>query len=151
MATAPVTVEQPVGTTITAARAENKFETFLTTAAKDVVKFNNALINIVNAEQPLLNQVLPPQYAQVEIAVNTLFKNTMLEVEAGYATINPTATFADKVARVVAITAPAAIQLLASIGVTAGQSELTALATGANSFAALQTSGITTLTPTPSA
>lgn len=141
-ATAPAGVAASAGT-------ENKFETFLSTAAKDIVKFNNAVVNIVTAEQPLLNQLLPPQYATTEAAVNALFRNTLLEVEAGYATINPSATFAQKIARVVAITAPAVTQLLLNIGVSAGQAQLTQLATGATAFANLQTTGLTTLTALP--
>lgn len=143
------TTSTSTGTTTAPAAApakENKFETFISTAAKDVVKFNNALVNIVTAEQPLLNQILPPQYATTEAAVNELFRNTLLEVEAGYATINPSATYSEKIARVVAITAPAVVQLLANIGVQAGQAQLTTLATGATAFANLQTSGLTTLT-----
>lgn len=128
---------------------ENKFETFISTAAKDIVKVDNAIINIVTAEQPMLNQILPPQFATTETAVNTLFKNTMLTVEAKYAAINPDATFSQKVADVVAITAPAAIQLLANIGVSAGQAELTTLVTGATAFGNLPTSGLTTLTASP--
>jgi hypothetical protein len=136
---------------VTPAVTENKFETFLSKAATDIVKVDNAIINVITAEQPLLNQILPPQYATTESAINTLFKNTMLEVEAKYAAINPTATFAQKIADVVAITAPAVIQMLAGIGVTAGQSELTALATGATAFSSLQTSGLATLTATTTA
>lgn len=159
MSTAAVTpvVENPTITSVSTTTApaavaapatpatENKFETFLSTAAKDIVKFNNALVNIVTAEQPLLNQILPPQYASTEAAINTLFRNMLLEVEAGYATINPGMTYAQKIARVVAITAPAVTQMLLNIGVSAGQTQLTQLATGATAFANLQITGLTTL------
>lgn len=145
-ATPAATTAAPVAA---APATENKFETFLSTAAKDIVKFNNAVVNIVTAEQPLLNQILPPQYAATEAAVNALYRNMLLEVEAGYATINPGLTYAQKIARVVAITAPAVTQMLLNIGVQAGQQQLTQLATGATAFANLQTTGLTTLSALP--
>jgi hypothetical protein len=146
---APVTTSSapaPAVTTV-APVTENKFQSFISKAAADFIKVDNALVNIVTAEQPLLTQLLPPQYASTEAAVNELFRNTLLEVEAGYATINPSASFSTKIARVVAITAPAVVQLLANIGVQASQAQLTSLATGATAFANLQSSGnLTTLT-----
>lgn len=135
MATVPVTPET----------TKQKIESFISTAAKDVVKAINVGINITVAEQPLLNQILPPQYTAAETAATTLIKNVMLSTEAKYAALGTSVSYAQKVAEVVAITAPALIQILAGIGVTAGQSELTTLATGATAFAALQTSGLTSL------
>lgn len=128
---------------------ESKFETFLSTAAKDTVKVGNVLLNVIVAEQPLLNQVLPPQYTTAETAAVALIKNVALTVEAKYAAISATLPFAQKVAEVVAITAPALVQILAGVGVTAGQSELTTITTGALAFSSLQTSGLTTLTAAP--
>lgn len=141
MATAPVV----------AAPTENKFETFLSTAAKDVEKILNAGINIAVAEQPLMNQILPANVSSAEAAAVTLIKNVMLKTEASYAAIGATVSYAQKVAEVVAITSTALVQILAGVGVTAGQSELTTLVTGATAFGNLQTSGLTTLTPTPAA
>jgi hypothetical protein len=139
MATAPVV----------AAPTENKFETFLSTAAKDIEKGLNAAINITEAEQPLLNQILPANFATAESAATTLIKNVMLQTEAKYAAIGTTVSYGQKVAEVVAITGGALAQILLSIGVTAGQSELTTLVTGATAFGNLQTSGLTTLTAAP--
>lgn len=138
-------------TAVVAAPKENGFETFLSKAATDVEKVINASINVVTAEQPLLNQILPPQYTTAETAATALIKNVMLTVEAKYAAIGTTVSFAQRVAEVVAITAPALVQILAGIGVTAGSSELTTLATGALAFGNLQTTGITTLAATTAA
>jgi hypothetical protein len=129
----------------------NGFQTFLSKAATDVVKVINAEINIVTAEQPLLNQILPPAYSAAETAATALIKNVMLQTEAKYAAMGTTVSFEEKVADVVEITAPALIQILAGIGVTAGQSELTTLASGALAFGNLQTSGLTTLAATEAA
>lgn len=138
MATAPVV----------AAPTENKFESFISTAAKDVVKGINVAINIAEAEQPLLNQILPANFATAESAATTLIKNVMLQTEAKYAGIGKSVSYSQKVAEVVAITGGALAQILLGIGVTASQSELTTLVTGATAFGNLQTSGLTTLAAT---
>ena len=69
----------------------------------------------------------------------------MLTTEAKYQALGATVSYPQKVAEVVAITGAALIQILAGIGVTAGQTELTALVTGATSFSVLPTAGLTTL------
>ena len=51
MATIPVKVTQG---------KQNGFESFLSAAAKDIEKVLNVGINIATAEQPLINQLLPP-------------------------------------------------------------------------------------------
>jgi hypothetical protein len=126
---------------------ENGFETFLSKAASGIEKALNIGINIATAEQPLINQLLPPQFANAENAATALIKNVMLTTEAKYQAIGKAVPYGQKVAEVVAITGAALIQILAGIGVTAGQGELLALVTGATSFSALQTSGLTTLAP----
>lgn len=123
----------------------NAFESFLSAAAKDIQKALNVGINIATAEQPLINQLLPPQFATAENAATALIKNVMLTTEAKYQALGTSVPYAQKVAEVVAITGAALIQILAGIGVTAGQTELTALVTGATSFSALPTAGLTTL------
>lgn len=123
----------------------NAFESFLSAAAKDIQKVLNVGINIATAEQPLINQLLPPQFATAEDAATALIKNVMLTTEAKYQALGTSVPYAQKVAEVVAITGAALIQILAGIGVTAGQTELTALVTGATSFSSLPTSGLTTL------
>ncbi len=136
MATIPVKVTQG---------KQNGFESFLSTAAKDIEKALNVGINIAIAEQPLINQLLPPQFATAENAATALIKNVMLTTEAKYQALGATVSYPQKVAEVVAITGAALIQILAGIGVTAGQTELTALVTGATSFSVLPTAGLTTL------
>jgi hypothetical protein len=123
----------------------NAFESFLSAAAKEIQKALNVGINIATAEQPLINQLLPPQFATAENAATALIKNVMLTTEAKYQALGTSVPYAQKVAEVVAITGAALIQILAGIGVTAGQTELTALVTGATSFSALPTTGLTTL------
>ena len=139
MATATVTPAAP---------KENAFETFLSKAAADIEKVLNAGINIAVAEQPLINQILPPQFASAENAATALIKNVMLTTEAKYAALGQTIPYGQKVAEVVGITGAALIQILAGIGVTAGESQLTALVTGATAFANLP-SNLTTLSATP--
>jgi hypothetical protein len=124
---------------------QNGFESFLSAAAKDIEKVLNIGINIATAEQPLINQLLPPQFATAENAAMALIKNVMLTTEAKYQALGSTVSYPQKVAEVVAITGVALIQILAGIGVTAGQTELTALVTGATSFSVLPTAGLTTL------
>lgn len=136
MATNPVKVAQG---------KQNGFESFLSAAAKDIEKVLNLGMNIATAEQPLINQLLPPQFATAENAVTALIKNVMLTTEAKYQALGATVSYPQKVAEVVAITGTALIQILAGIGVTAGQTELTALVTGATSFSVLPTAGLTTL------
>ncbi|MES2220863.1 MAG: hypothetical protein V4587_07845 [Acidobacteriota bacterium] len=136
MATIPVKVTQT---------KQNGFESFLSTAAKDIEKVLNFGINLATAEQPLINQLLPPQFATAESAATALIKNVMLTTEAKYQALGATVSYPQKVAEVVAITGAALIQILAGLGVTAGQTELTALVTGATSFSVLQTAGLTTL------
>jgi hypothetical protein len=140
MATIPVTVIQG---------KQNAFESFLSAAAKDIEKILNVGINIATAEQPLINQLLPPQFATAENAATALIKNVMLTTEAKYQALGSTVSYSQKVAEVVAITGAALMQILAGIGVTAGQTELTALVTGATSFSALTTAGLTSLTNMP--
>ena len=140
MATIPVKVTQA---------KQNGFESFLSTAAKDIEKVLNFGINIATAEQPLINQLLPPQFATAESAATALIKNVMLTTEAKYQALGATVSYPQKVAEVVAITGAALMQILAGIGVTAGQAELTALVTGAASFSVLQTAGLTTLNAVP--
>ncbi len=140
MATIPVNVTQ---------EKQNGFESFLSAAAKDIEKVFNVGINIATAEQPLINQLLPPQFAGAENAATALIKNVMLTTEAKYQALGSTVSHPQKVAEVVAITGAALIQILAGIGVTAGQTELTALVTGATSFSMLPTTGLTTLTAAP--
>lgn len=123
----------------------NGFESFLSAAAKDIQKALNVGINIAVAEQPLINQLLPPQFATAENAATALIKNVMLTTEAKYQALGSNVSYAQKVAEVVTITGAALIQILAGIGVTAGQSELTALVTGATSFSSLPTAGLTVL------
>ncbi|MGH9616435.1 MAG: hypothetical protein ACRD28_06795 [Acidobacteriaceae bacterium] len=130
--------------TVTSAKL-NGFESFLSAAAKDIQKALNVGINIAVAEQPLINQLLPPQFAAAENAATALIKNVMLTTEAKYQALGSTVSYAQKVAEVVTITGAALIQILAGIGVTAGQSELTALVSGATSFSSLPTSGLTAL------
>jgi hypothetical protein len=124
---------------------QNGFESFLSAAAKDIEKVLNIGINIATAEQPLINQLLPPQFATAENAAMALIKNVMLTTEAKYQALGATVSYPQKVAEVVAITGVALIQILAGIGVTAGQTELTALVTGATSFSVLPTAGLTAL------
>jgi ribosomal protein L24 len=124
---------------------QNGFESFLSAAARDIEKVLNVGINIATAEQPLINQLLPPQFATAENAATALIKNVMLTTEAKYQALGATVSYPQKVAEVVAITGTALIQILAGIGVTAGQTELTALVTGATSFSVLPTAGLTTL------
>jgi hypothetical protein len=140
MATIPVKVTQ---------EKQNGFESFLSAAAKDIEKVLNVGINIVSAEQPLINQLLPPQFASAENAATALIKNVMLTTEAKYQALGSTVSYPQKVAEVVAITGAALIQILAGIGVAAGQAELTALVTGATSFSVLPTAGLTTLNAAP--
>jgi len=140
MATIPVKVTQA---------KQNGFESFLSAAAKDIEKILNVGINIATAEQPLINQLLPPQFATAENAATALIKNVMLTTEAKYQALGSTVSYPQKVAEVVAITGAALIQILAGIGVTAGQADLTALVTGATSFSVLPTAGLTTLSATP--
>ena len=142
MATVPLKVTQA---------KQNGFESFLSAAAKDIEKVLNVGINIARAEQPLINQLLPPQFATAENAATALIKNVMLTTEAKYQALGAIVSYPQKVAEVVAITGAALIQILAGIGVTAGQTELTALVTGATSFSVLPTSGLTTLSTTPQA
>jgi hypothetical protein len=123
----------------------NAFESFLSAAAKDIQKVLNIGINIATAEQPLINQLLPSQFATAESAATALIKNVMLTTEAKYQALGTSVPYAQKVAEVVAVTGAALIQILAGIGVTVGQTELTALVTGATSFSSLPTSGLTTL------
>ncbi|MGO8719330.1 MAG: hypothetical protein ACLQMO_08950 [Acidobacteriaceae bacterium] len=123
----------------------NGFESFLSAAAKDIQKALNVGINIATAEQPLINQLLPPQFAAAEDAATALIKNVMLTTEAKYQALGTSVPYVQKVAEVVAITGAALIQILAGIGVTAGQTELTALVTGVTSFSNLPTTGLTTL------
>lgn len=125
----------------------NSFETFLSTAAKDIEKVLNVGINVATAEQPLINQLLPPQFATAENTATILIKNVMLTTEAKYAALGTNVSYVQKVAEVVAITGGALVQILAGVGVTAGQAELTSLVTGATAFSGLTTSGLTTLTP----
>jgi hypothetical protein len=139
MSTIPVTVTQG---------KQNAFESFLSAAAKDIEKILNVGVNIATAEQPLINQLLPPQFATAENAATALIKNVMLTTEAKYQALGATLSYPQKVAEVVAITGAALIQILAGIGVTAGQTELTALVTGATSFSILPTAGLTTLSAT---
>jgi hypothetical protein len=127
----------------------NAFESFLSAAAKDVQKILNFGINIASAEQPLINQLLPPQFATAENAATALIKNVMLTTEAKYQALGATVSYTQKVAEVVAITGAALIQILAGIGVTAGQTELTSLVTGATSFSLLTTTGLTALSAAP--
>jgi hypothetical protein len=141
MATIPAKVTQ---------EKQNGFESFLSTAAKDIEKILNVGINLATAEQPLINQLLPPQFATAENAATALIKNVMLTTEAKYQALGTTVSYQQKVAEVVAITGAALMQILAGIGVTAGQSELTALVTGATSFSLLPTTGLTTLNAAPS-
>jgi hypothetical protein len=136
MATIPVKV--------TSAK-QNGFESFLSAAAKDIEKVLNVGINVATSEQPLINQLLPPQFATAENAAMALIKNVMLTTEAKYQALGANVSYPQKVAEVVAITGAALIQILAGIGVTAGQTELTALVTGATSFSVLPTAGLTTL------
>lgn len=140
MATSPVKV---------ATGKQNGFESFLSAAAKDIEKVLNIGINIAAAEQPLINQLLPPQFATAENAAMALIKNVMLTTEAKYQALGANVSYTQKVAEVVAITGAALIQILAGIGVTAGQTELTALVTGATSFSVLPTAGLTTLSAAP--
>jgi hypothetical protein len=140
MATIPVTAA-PV--------KQNAFESFLSAAAKDIQKVLNVGINLATAEQPLINQLLPPQFATAENAATALIKNVMLTTEAKYQALGTSVSYPQKVAEVVAITGAALIQILAGIGVTAGQTELTALVTGATSFSVLPTTGLTTLNAAP--
>lgn len=140
MATNPVAVTQG---------KQNGFESFLSAAAKDIEKILNIGINIATAEQPLINQLLPPQFATAENAAMALIKNVMLTTEAKYQALGSVVSYPQKVAEVVAITGGALIQILAGIGVTAGQTELTALVTGATSFSLLTTAGLTTLNGVP--
>ena len=105
----------------------------------------NVGINIATAEQPLINQLLPPQFASAENAATALIKNVMLTTEAKYQAMGSAVPYPQKVAEVVAITGAALIQILAGIGVTAGQTELVALVTGATSFSVLPSAGLTTL------
>jgi hypothetical protein len=128
---------------------QNAFESFLSAAAKDIQKVLNIGINIATAEQPLINQLLPPQFATAENAATALIKNVMLTTEAKYQALGASVAYPQKVAEVVAITGAALIQILAGIGVTAGQTELTALVTGATSFSSLPTTGLTTLSAAP--
>jgi len=142
-------VEIPMSTApapVAAVPTENKLETFLSTAAKDIEKVINVGINVATAEQPLINQILPPQFATAENAATALIKNVMLTTEAKYAALGTSVPYAQKVAEVVAITGVALVQILAGVGVTAGQTELTSLVTGATAFSSLQTSGMTTFT-----
>jgi hypothetical protein len=143
MSTVPV-MPAPAPAPVAASKV-NKLETFLSTAAKDVEKVLNVGINVVTAEQPLLNQLLPPQFSTAEGAATALIKNVMLHTEAKYAALGTNVPYAEKVAEVVAITGAALVQILAGIGVTAGQTELASLVTGATAFSSLQTSGLTTL------
>jgi hypothetical protein len=136
MATIPVTAVQG---------KQNAFESFLSAAAKDIQKVLNVGINLATAEQPLINQLLPPQFATAENAATALIKNVMLTTEAKYQALGASVSYPQKVAEVVAITGAALIQILAGIGVTAGQTELTALVTGATSFSVLPSTGLTTL------
>ncbi len=136
MATIPVKVAQG---------KQNGFESFLSAAARDIEKVLNVGINIATAEQPLINQLLPPQFATAENAATALIKNVMLTTEAKYQALGATVSYSQKVAEVVAITGAALVQILAGIGVTAGQAELTALVTGATSFSVLPTAGLTVL------
>jgi hypothetical protein len=136
MAIIPVTVTQG---------KQNAFESFLSAAAKDIEKILNVGINIATAEQPLINQLLPPQFASAENAATALIKNVMLTTEAKYQAMGSAVPYPQKVAEVVAITGAALIQILAGIGVTAGQTELVALVTGATSFSVLPSAGLTTL------
>ncbi|HET9101050.1 MAG TPA: hypothetical protein VFN62_11710 [Acidobacteriaceae bacterium] len=124
---------------------QNGFESFLSAAAKDIEKVLNVGVNLAVAEQPLINQLLPPQFATAENAATALIKNVMLATEAKYQALGSTVSYPQKVAEVVAITGAALIQILAGIGVTAGQTELTALVTGATSFSLLPTTGLTKL------
>jgi hypothetical protein len=142
MATIPVT---------TAQGKQNAFESFLSAAAKDIQKVLNVGINIATAEQPLINQLLPPQFATAENAATALIKNVMLTTEAKYQALGTSVSYPQKVAEVVAITGAALIQILAGIGVTVGQTELTALVTGATSFSVLPTTGLTALNAVPTA
>lgn len=125
------------------------FQTFIASAAKDLEKVLNVGINIAVAEQPLINQLLPPQFATAESAAVSLIKNVMLATEAKYAALGTTVSEAQKIAEVVAITGSALVQILAGIGVTASQATLVTLVTGATAFGGLVTSGLTILTPTP--
>ncbi|MGC2512277.1 MAG: hypothetical protein WA430_17040 [Acidobacteriaceae bacterium] len=140
MATTPVRIIQV---------KQNGFESFLSAAARDIEKVLSAGINIATAEQPLINQLLPPQFATAENAATALIKNVMLTTEAKYQALGTTVSYPQKVAEVVAITGAALIQILAGIGVTAGQTELTALVTGATSFSVLPTAGLTVLNAAP--
>jgi hypothetical protein len=124
---------------------QNGFESFLSAAAKEIEKVLNVGINIASAEQPLINQLLPPQFASAENAATALIKNVMLTTEAKYQALGATVSYPQKVAEVVAITGAALIQILAGIGVTAGQTELTALVSGATTFSVLPTTGLTEL------
>lgn len=129
----------------------NALQTFLNKAAADLQKFINVGINVAVQEQPLLNQILPPQFATAESAATTLIKNVALQTEAKYAALGTTISAPQRDAEVLAITAGALAQILLGIGVTAGETELTALVTGATAFSSLTTTGLTTLTPTPAA
>jgi hypothetical protein len=124
---------------------QNGFESFLSAAAKDIEKVLNVGVNAAMAEQPLINQLLPPQFATAENAATALIKNVMLTTEAKYQALGATVSYPQKVAEVVAITGAALIQILAGIGVTAGQTELAALVAGATSFSELPTAGLATL------
>ena len=72
---------------------QNGFESFLSAAAKDIEKVLNVGINLATAEQPLINQLLPPQFATAENAATALIKNVMLTTEAKYQALGTTVSY----------------------------------------------------------
>jgi hypothetical protein len=138
-------------TTTTTAK-ENKFESVLTKIGKAFLDVVNVGSNLAEAEQPLLDQLLPEAISSPIDTVNTLFRNTMASVEAKYQAIGSSdVTFAQKVAEVVAISGAAAAQILTQAGYTVTTETLSEIATGAtNVYNLLGTSITTSPTAIPS-
>jgi hypothetical protein len=123
----------------------NKFENILTGIGDFLQKAINVEINLVRAEEPLINQFLPAQFSTAIDTAESVAQATYLQIEAQEQTIGESSSsYASKVAQVVALQGAGLAKILATAGLESGQSALTALVTGATSFA--QIGKLTTLT-----
>lgn len=139
--TSPTPAPAPVKET-----AGQKFQSILTGIGTFIQKVINAEINIAIAEKPLIDQFLPPQISSAIDTAEEVALNAYLQIEAEEQQIGQSnAPYALKVAQVVALQGGAIAKILASAGLSAGQSELTALVTGATSFTQIPLANLTTL------
>lgn len=132
-----------------------KFENVLTHIAGVLEKIQNGIVNVAEAEKPVIQQLLPSGLTVPLYAIIDHIAGQLASVDARYAAIGQqTVPYATKVAEVVATSGALYVSSLASGGISLGTMTINELVAGLGVVGNLNLATITAapvVTPTPAA